>query len=322
MCLKVCLTLIDSSPIRYASTSSPGRDLRQQSDAPTESSGGLFVRSSRSVPPSSSGLNNSRRGDIHSDRNANTPRARRRIFVNENGTVVSDIPDGSDAPSFSNNDPTTSDAQALGGDSTRVIWGTNVSIQDTMSAFKGFLRNFTKKYRMWADGMSEAESQEDETSNSKEYIEMMHSMLNLGITGLNLDIRNLKAYPATLKLWHQVQAYPQEVIPLMDQTIKDVMVELAEAEMRKQRASDSQSTIDKSQGLQIPSSDMPVPSSERGDMEQTPAPDQGAKIVDLSLEVGMKVYKVRPFGIDSTINLRDLDPSGKSFVIFRLGRSH
>lgn len=294
----------ESSPIRYASTSSPGRDLRQ----PSEASSGLFVRSSRSQPPSSSAVNQSRRGDIHSDRNANTPRLRRRIFVDESGNVVRDMPDGSDAPTFSNHDPTTSDAAALGGDSTRVIWGTNVSIQDTMSAFKAFLRNFTKKYRMWADGMSEEDTQADETATSKEYMEMLHDMLVLGTTGLNLDIRNLKAYPATLKLWHQVQAYPQEIIPLMDQTIKDVMVELAEEEMRRQRASQSQSTNGNSQQRMM-SSDMPVPSSDRG-FTETPRPDnQAPKIVDLALEVGSKVYKVRPFGIDETINLRDLDPS-------------
>jgi len=311
---KLFLTDIESSPIRYASTSSPGRDLRQQSDAPTESSG-LFIRSSRSAPLSSSAVNMSRRGDIHSDRNANTPRTRRRIFVDENGNVIRDIPNESDAPSFSNHDPTTSDAQALGGDATMVIWGTDVSVQGTMSAFRGFLRNFTKKYRMWADGMSEADTQADETANSKEYMEIMHDMLTLGITSLNLDIRNLKAYPATLKLWHQLQAYPHEIIPLMDQSMKDVMVELAEEEMRRQRASNSQSTNGQSQGHQIPSSDMPIPSSERGDMDQTPAPEQGSKIVDLALEVGSMVYKVRPFGIDQTINLRDLDPSDMGKMI-------
>lgn len=257
-----------------------------------------------------SALNNSKRGDIHSDLNGVTPRNRRRIFVDENGNVVRDVPgDGSEAPSFSNNDPTTSDAQALGGESTRVIWGTNVSIQDTMSSFKGFLRNFTKKYRMWADGMSEEETQADETSSSKEYMEMMQNMLTLGITGLNLDIRNLKAYPATLKLWHQVQAYPQEIIPLMDQSIKDVMVELAEQEMSRQRASQSQSTIGQpSQRTQVPSSDLPLPSSERGEQEPQ---QQGPRMVDLVNEVESKVYKVRPFGIDQTINLRDLNPSGK-----------
>ncbi|KAI9739933.1 MAG: hypothetical protein M1818_004989 [Claussenomyces sp. TS43310] len=306
----------DSSPIRYVSSSSPGPGLsaQQQNDLPSDSSG-LFVRSSRSADIPSSALNQSRRGDIHSDLNGITPRSRRRIFLDENGNVVRDVPgEASDAPSFSNIDPTTSDAQAMGGGSTRIIWGTNVSIQDTMSSFKSFLRNFTKKYRMWADGMSEDDTQADETSSSKEYMDMMQNMLTLGVTGLNLDIQNLKAYPATLKLWHQVQAYPQEIIPLMDQTIKDVMVELAEQEMTKQRASQSQSTGGPSQRSQIPSSDPMVPSSERS--EQTPQPQQhGPKSVDLVLEVGMKVYKVRPFGIDKTINLRDLNPSDMDKLI-------
>jgi DNA replication licensing factor MCM4 len=285
---------------------------RQQTALRSESSG-LFVRSSRAEGPSGSAANNSKRGDIHSDLNGITPRSRRRIFLDENGNVVRDVPgEGSEAPTFSNVDPTTSDAQAMGGESTRVIWGTNVSIQDTMSSFKSFLRNFTKKYRMWADGMSETETQEDETASAKEYMEMMQNMLTLGITGLNLDIRNLKAYPATLKLWHQVQAYPQEIIPLMDQSIKDVMVELAEQEMSRQRASQSQSTNGQtSQRSHVPSSDPPVPSSDRSGPEPQQNQPQGPKLVDLINEVESKVYKVRPFGIDETINLRDLNPSGK-----------
>jgi DNA replication licensing factor MCM4 len=282
-----------------------------QTDIPSDSSG-LFVKSSRSMGPGSSALNNSRRGDIHSDLNGVTPRSRRRLFLDENGNVIRDIPSAvSDAPSFSNNDPNTSDAQALGGESTRVIWGTNVSIQDTMSSFKGFLRNFSKKYRLWADGISEVETQSDPTSSSKVYVEMMQNMLTLGTTGLNLEIRNLKAYPATLKLWHQVQAYPQEVIPLMDQSIKDIMVELAEQEMNRQRTSQSQSTNGQaSQRNQLLSSDIPVPSSERSDQE-VQQQQSGLAPIDLVTEVESKVYKVRPFGIDKPINMRDLNPSGK-----------
>jgi DNA replication licensing factor MCM4 len=182
--------------------------------------------------------------------------------MDESGRVVAEGPADSDAPSFSNLDPNTSDAQAMGGDSTRVIWGTNVSIQDTMSSFKSFLQNFTRKYRMWADGMTEEDTRLVEDANSKEYMEMMQNMLLVGTTGLNLDVRNLKAYPSTLKLWHQLQAYPQEIIPLMDQTIKDLMVEMAEKEMSRrnvQRANDARSRT------AIGSSQPLVPSSERND---------------------------------------------------------
>lgn len=263
----------------------------------------------------SSALNRSVRGDIHSDINGATPRNRRRIILDESGKVVREFDDGSDAPSFSNNDPNTSDAQALGGDSTRVIWGTNVSIQDTMSSFKGFLQNFTKKYRMWADGMTEEQTQLEEDSNAKEYLDMMQNMLELGITGLNLDIRNLKAYPATLKLWHQVQAYPQEVIPLMDQSIKDVMVVLAEKEMKKQGESQSQASSRQTPvRQQVPSSDPMVPSSDRSVREPT-TDAQAPQVVDLIQEVESRVYKVRPFGLDQTINLRNLNPAGMYWKI-------
>ncbi|KAL8979708.1 MAG: hypothetical protein Q9177_006068, partial [Variospora cf. flavescens] len=71
----------DSSPIRYASSSSPVRANghgRHQSDIPTSSSG-LFVHSSRSHTPGDLNIN-SRRSDIHSDVFGATPTRRRRIF--------------------------------------------------------------------------------------------------------------------------------------------------------------------------------------------------------------------------------------------------
>lgn len=265
------------------------------------------MRSGRTPVPQSSAINRSRRGDIHSD-GLGSGAGRKRIIVDQDGRVVREYPnDPSEAPTFSNNEPNTSDAQALGGDSTRLIWGTNVSVMDTMSAFKGFLYNFTKKYRMWADGVSEEDTQLLDAANRRKYVEMMQQMMTLGTTGLNLDARNLKAYPATVKLWHQLQSYPQEIIPLMDQTIKDVMIELAEKEMSSQRATQG-STARTSQRSQIPSSDPPVPDSDRSE-PATPAPQQqDAQTMDLAEEVERKDYKVRPFGLDKTINLRDLDP--------------
>jgi len=309
--LKLSLISIDSSPIRYASSSSPGGFAqRDQTDLRSDSSG-LFVRSSRSLGPGSA-VNNSRRGDINSD-NLNTPRARRRIFMDESGRIVRDVPpDDAEAPSFSNLDPTTSDAQAMGGNSTLCIWGTNVSINDTLSTFKDFLRNYTKKYRMWGDGMTEEETQADEDSNTKEYIEMMQNMLTLGVTSLNLDFRNLKAYPPTKKLWQQAQDYPQDIVTLMDQGIKDVMYEIAEAEMARQRQSQSSTGAGAgSHRSRTTSSEPPVPNSDRSEPEPaTPRPDQESNEVDLCQEVQKRSYRVRPFGLDATINMRDLNPSG------------
>jgi DNA replication licensing factor MCM4 len=234
--------------------------------------------------------------------------------MDENGRVVRDIPaDDPEAPSFSNVDPTTSDAQAMGGTSTLCIWGTNVSINDTLSVFKEFLRNFTKKYRMWGDGMSEEEARADPDSNTKEYVQMMQNMLTLGVTSLNLDFRNLKAYPPTKKLWQQAQDYPQDIVTLMDQGIKDVMYELAEAEMARQRQ--SQSAVPSSNQTRIMSSEPPVPSSDRSEPEPaTPRPDESNE-VDLCQEVQKRSYRVRPFGLDATINMRDLNPSDVDKIV-------
>lgn len=292
----------DSSPIRYASSSSPTRAAAngdQQPDIPTSSSG-LFVRSSRSSAPGTSGLNNSRRGDIHSDVFGSTPGRRRRLFVDENGVPVRDG-GPSDPATFSNLDPNTSEADAIGGSSTRIIWGTNISIQDTMSTFKEFLLGYQKKYRMWADGATEEETSEPGSGgNEREYVEMLNNMRQLGVTGLNLDVRNLKAFPSTVKLWHQLQAYPHEIVPLMDQAIKDIIVDQAEDEMNRMR---SEQQLQRAQARS--DSSMPaVPSSETsGHVEQQ------SMMPDLVQEAETKVYKVKPFGLDSSVNMRELNPN-------------
>jgi len=294
----------ESSPVRYDPSSSPVRASGQvQSDLPSSSSG-LFVRQDRAPRISS------RRGDIHSDAFASSPAHRRRIYVGEDGIPVRESQEPSSEATFSNLNPDTSEAEALGGESTRVIWGTNISITDSMSTFKNFLYNYAQKYRMWADGATEEETRAQGTvAEEKEYIDMLNNMRKLGVTGLNLDARNLKAYPATLKLWHQLHAYPQEIIPLMDQCIKDVMVDLATIEMHElQRAANATAASRARNGSSVP----PLPSSDMGS-EATPAamppPPALENLPDLVEDVQMRNYKVLPFGLDHTVNLRDLDPA-------------
>ena len=294
-------------------SSSPGQGNRQ-TDLPSDSSG-LFVRSSRSMGPGSA-VNQSRRGDVNSE-NINTPRSRRRIFMDESGRVVREMPqDPSDAPTFSNIDPTTSDAQALGGTSTLCIWGTNVSMSDTMNSMKDFLRNFTRKYRMWLDGATEADTDEDPEANTKEYVQMMSTMLQLGTEVLNLDLRNLKAYPPTRKLWQQLIDYPSDVIPVIDQSVKDIMYELAETEMASQRQSQRTTQTQTSQRTRITSSEPPVPSSDRAEPEEeAPAAEESAD-VDFRVEVAKRAYKIRPFNMDQAVNMRELNPAGGSSKSF------
>ncbi|KAI9369615.1 vacuolar transporter chaperone 4 [Aspergillus egyptiacus] len=291
----------DSSPIRYVSSSSPTRAFGRQnghSDIPSSSSG-LFVSSRQGLDGQRIA---SRRSDLHSGGFGSTPARRRRVFVDANGVPAADGEIQSDA-TFSNIHPDTSEAEAMGGTSTRVIWGTNISIQDSMSAFKNFLHNFTTKYRLWADGATEDETRRmGEMAEEREYINMLNTMRQLGVTSLNLDAKNLKAYPPTLKLWHQLQAYPQEIIPLMDQSVRDVMVELAAKEMdrlRSQMQRNQSNHRDLGSAPVVPSSDA---MSESGRMPQTEIPD-------LVAEAETKPYKVLPFGLDSTVNMRDLDPA-------------
>lgn len=296
----------DSSPIQYASSSSPTRGVngnaRHQAEIPTSSSG-LFVRSSRSSAPGTSGINNTRRSDIHSDVFGSTPNRRRRLFVDENGVPVREGRKDSDAATFSNLDPNTSEADAIGGSSTRIIWGTNISIQDTMSTFKEFLLGYQKKYRMWADGATEEETSAPESGgNEREYVETLNNMRHLGVTGLNLDVRNLKAFPSTVKLWHQLQAYPHEIVPLMDQAIKDIIVDQAEEEMNRMRVEIQQNRAEAAVSSSLPA----VPSSEINGHS-----DRVAAIPDLIQEAETRLYKVKPFGLDTSVNMRELNPNGK-----------
>ncbi|KAL9108584.1 MAG: hypothetical protein Q9227_006670 [Pyrenula ochraceoflavens] len=299
------IDLLDSSPIRYVSSSSPSRAANNvRSDIPTSSSG-LFVHSGGSTGANGAPRISSRRGDIHSDAFGSTPNQRRRIFVGENGLPTSGEP-GSEA-TFSNVNPDTSEAEALGGDSTRVIWGTNISILDSMNAFKNFLYSYARKYRMWADGTTEAETDAmGPYAEEKEYVQMLDTMRQLGINGLNLDVRNLKAYPATLKLWHQLHAYPQEIIPLMDQSIKDVMLELAVKEHESQRSQQHRTNNSRPRnGSSVP----PLPDSETGSDNLGPPPTPQAEIADIIEDVETRTYKVLPFGLEKTINMRELDPA-------------
>ena len=298
--LDISLTNSDSSPIHYASSSSPGRARNAQSNVPGSSSSALFVRGSESAA-------RNRRSDIHSDVfGTSSTNRRRRLFVDENGMPVQEP---SDAPTFSNINPDTSDAEVLGGNSSRVIWGTNVSLVDARHAMRDFLMNFRRKYRMIQDGeLNEGMNLPDNhPAMAREYVDIMKMMLELGVTPLNLDARNLKAYPPTRKLWHQLQAYPNEIIPIMDVAIKDTMLELAEKRMAEMRTQMSQAqraaqprARDSSSLPPMLSSDAPTPGA--------PSPAPFAEIPNLVSEVDQKTYNVRPFGLDHTINLRELNP--------------
>ncbi|KAG7700397.1 hypothetical protein KL930_001085 [Ogataea haglerorum] len=162
------------------------------------------------------------RGDVHSSDIMSSP-MRRRFFDNSNPqpSLMSDsqLPSESQLSSVQQ----LSDSGSVNPDEpVRVIWGTNVSIQECSDNFRTFLMSFKMKYRRKLD---EAES-DDPADDSLYYVKILNDMRESGTTNLNLDTRNLLAYSTTKKLYYQLINYPQEVIPIMDQTIKDCMVSL------------------------------------------------------------------------------------------------
>ncbi|KAM7219317.1 MCM2/3/5 family domain containing protein [Rhypophila decipiens] len=290
----------ESSPVRYDS-SSPGHHLSQRSDLRSESSQ-LFVGSERS------GTGRSR---INPELLRTLSQVPRHVILDERGRVIRDgsATLGSDIASFSNPNPGTSDADALGGSDVGLVWGTTISVEDSFASFKDFLRNFTKKYRMWADGALEVDTRDDPEAQSKPYWEALENMLLLGGTKLYLDLRDLKAYPRTLKLWHQVQSYPIELISVMDQVVHDLMIEVARAEMARNSQASGAPRPSQSSEPAFPSSDV------RSEEPSTPRPSQAREQPTLEDQVLANAYNVRPFGLDRTTNLRDLNPSDRDKLV-------
>lgn len=149
-----------------------------------------------------------RRGDIHSS-DVSSP-MRRRQFDNQR------------LPSSHPGDPSSNLANEDVDEPVRVIWGTNVSIHECSNAFRDFLMSFKMKYRKLQDGEPVDHDEDEELY----YVNELNSMRNSLSTNLNLDAKNLLSYNPTKKLFYQLQNYPQEIIPIMDQTVKDCMVSL------------------------------------------------------------------------------------------------
>ncbi|KAG6873037.1 hypothetical protein C0995_003793 [Termitomyces sp. Mi166 len=219
-----------------------------------------------------------RRGDIHSSLSV-TPSRIRRLDYNALRRDPNDL--NSDA---SHLDVPLSSVPALSApaapsdepDEIRAIWGTTVNLAETMKVFRDFLKGFKPKYRVAHDREHGVHTRAFATPEEGEeilYETYLRRMRQVGDTNLNLDMVNLLAYPPSKKLYNQLMKYPQEVIPAMDQVLKDLMLELAD--------------LDQQAG-----------------MEGMEGADGEAEIADI---MG-RVYKVRPFGLPA-VNMRDLNPT-------------
>lgn len=183
-------------------------------------------------------------------------------------------------------------AQALPTDNpdeaVKVIWGTNVSIMESMAVFTDFIRNFKIKYRIQHDrdrNVDHPVQLDPENGERRLYQGYLRKMRLTSQSSLNLDVVNLSAYPPTGKLYTQLMKYPQELVPIMDQVLKDCMIAVAEEDAEGEAAR-----------------------GEDGAYEVT------QEEID---DMAGRVYMVRPFGFEP-INMRNLNPSGELEHIFRL----
>ncbi|AET41633.1 MCM DNA helicase complex subunit MCM4 Ecym_8360 [Eremothecium cymbalariae DBVPG len=237
--------IMGSSPFNHPS--SP-QSYRNAYNSEAASSQRRTPRSDFSFPASSlsasqSGrLQHHRRGDIHAS-DLSSPRR----MVNF------------DSPShLSSSEPSSEMDEPL-----RIIWGTNVSIQEVTNSFKNFLMTFKYKYRKEKD---EQELFINDTDQELYYVNQLHQMRQLGTCNLNLDVRNLLSFPGSEKLYHQLLSYPQEVISIMDQAVKDCMVQLV---------------VDVA----------------------------GIEGNEHLADVEAKIYKIRPYNLDSRKGMRELNPN-------------
>jgi DNA replication licensing factor MCM4 len=227
----------------------------------------------------------SRRGDIHPPSGSIASPAFRARTQQNNRTDATSEAD----PLFPSSFPALS-AQALPSENAdeaiKVIWGTNVSILESMSSFGDFLRHFKIKYRIAYDrehGSPWATLPNPEVGERLLYQDYLRKMRITTQTNLNLDGINLAAYPPTRKLYTQLIKYPQELVPIMDQVLKDAILSLAEEDAERE--------------------------------------DAGGMARDITREeiddMAGRVYMVRPFGIP-TINMRSLNPSGMLYGTIRV----
>ena len=100
-----------------------------------------------------------------------------------------------------------------------------------MKLFRDFLKGFKPKYRVSHDrelGLKTRAFTSPAEGEVILYETYFRRMRQTGKTNLNLDVVNLLAYPPSKKLHSQLLKYPQEVIPAMDQVLKDMMLEIAD----------------------------------------------------------------------------------------------
>lgn len=182
-----------------------------------------------------------------------------------------------------------------------VVWGTTVTIQSSMAAFKWFLESFRAADRHAYDQLRYDEASDadklagaidyayvKERPEKKMYQHYLERMRDTGQTNLNLDVTDLLAFrhqernraPVSKRdkefgqLYKNLQNYPQEIIPILDQVLKDCALDWA--------------------------------------YDNLGSANQRAENTQRAEQMEAAVFKVRPFGGMRKANMRDLNPQGDS----------
>ncbi|RDD47067.1 DNA replication licensing factor mcm4-A [Trichoplax sp. H2] len=175
-----------SSPLPYRSSEPDGgfSSPLTYSGTPNSRVGGT----SRTLP---SGTPIRNRSDIRSDRRL------RQVSLTPGGSSDAIVPDSTE------NSAGTVDSYNL---PQLVIWGTNVSINETKAKFEKFIRKFVES--------------DDNSSQAPFYMQLLEEINTLEEPFLNLNCNHLYQFDADL--YQQLINYPQEVIPTFDMAVNDI----------------------------------------------------------------------------------------------------
>lgn len=222
-----------SSPLRFPSSSNSTARVKQSGRGNPSSEPLFFPPSSAEGTPRPPRPSN-RRGDIHSTVPlASSPSVLSKLHPQHPSSSGLGAPTPSNAPPGSSEPASqhllSSQAPQPEPETQTVIWGTLVSLQESMQSFRQFLTGFKKKYRLAFDlKISLEDASLLPNAEKLVYVDYLRKMRVTSHTNLNLDLMNLFAYPPTKNLYNQVLNYPQELIPICDQVLKDCVIELAE----------------------------------------------------------------------------------------------
>lgn len=161
-----------------------------------------------------------------------------------------------------------------GPDVTRVLWGTTVNVAEALTSFKEFLTDYKVKYRQLYDrqnGVVHQAQMDWQTEDHLQYRAYLKTMILTQQTTLNVDMTNLLAYPRTRRNF-----YPW-LIKYPQEMIPIMDIALGQA---------IEAIIE--------------------DLRETEEIEEAHEkwVHEVS-------FRVRPFGGDIEVNMRDLNPAGK-----------